>query len=156
MCLVAASRQTAMAQQAPTAQSLEGVWRITKVVSAAGVADTTPQPGLVIMARGYFSVTRVLSSTARHASPPARDPAQLTDAEKIARHDEWASFGAVAGTYEMRGDTLFTHSMVAKNVRGMTLTERAAIRQINAGSFVATPLAGEPNSGRQTTYARIR
>ena len=154
--LVASAQQTARAQQAPTAQSLEGVWKVTKVVSAAGVTDTTPQPGLAIMTRGYFSVTRVTSGAARRQSPTAKDPAKLTDAEKIARHDEWAPFGAVAGTYEVRGNTLITHNIVAKNVRGMTLTEEATILQIDRDMFVATHKPGEPNSGRQTTYTRVQ
>ena len=56
--------QVAFAQEGLTAKSLEGVWKVTKVVQA-GVANNDPQPGLLIFSRGY---------TAPPGSPPA-DPA---------------------------------------------------------------------------------
>ena len=155
--VVAYSGQSAFAQQAPTPQYLEGVWKITKVVAPQGVTDTSPQPGLAIFSGGHFSLTRVTSSEAREPAPLPANPAQLTDAEKIARHDEWAPFGAAAGTYEMRGDTLVTHNFVAKAARNMTLTELATIQQIDADTFIATAKTpDDPNSGRQTTYTRVR
>ncbi len=149
------SQQAAFAQDL-TPQYFEGVWKITKVVTPEGVADTSPQPGLTIFSGGYFSIVRVTSSEAREPAPPPKNPAQLTDAEKIARHDEWAPFGATAGTYELKGDTLVTHNIVAKAARGMTLTEQATIQRIDADTFVAMPKPGEPNAGRQTTFTRVR
>jgi len=154
--VAAYSQQSAFAQQSLTAQYFEGVWKITKVVAPEGVADTSPQPGLSIFFGGYFSITRVTSSEAREPAPLPANPAQLTDAEKIARHDEWAPFGAAAGTYEIRGDTLVTHNVVAKAARNMSLTEQATIQQVDANTFVATTPPGEPNAGRQTTYSRVR
>ena len=135
---IVASQRSASAQQAPTVEFFEGVWKITKVVTD-GVANTSPQPGVAIFSGSYFSFTRVTSSEARPPAPPARDPAQLTDAEKIARYEEWAPFGAGAGTYELRGNTLLTHNIVAKAARNMTLTERVIIEQIDEDTFVATP-----------------
>jgi hypothetical protein len=150
-------QQPAFAQQGLTAQYFEGVWRITKVVAPDGVADANPEPGLSIFSGGHFSITRVTSREAREPAPLPANPAQLTDAEKIARHDEWAPFGAAAGTYEMRGDTLVTHNVVAKAARNMTLTEQATIQRIDADTFIATAQTpGDPNIGRQTTYSRVR
>ena len=155
--VVAFFQQPASSQQGLTAQYFEGVWKITKVVTPGAVTNTSPQPGLVIFSGGYFSFARVTSSEAREPAPPAANPAQLTDAEKIARHDEWAPFGAAAGTYEIRGDTLLTHNIVAKVARNMTLTEQATIQRIDADTFTATARTpGDPNSGRQTTYTRVR
>src|SRR6476620_4619044 len=115
----------ALAQQAgPTAQSLEGVWKVSKVVQG-GVVDTKPQPGLLIFTRGYYSTTRVTAREARKQAPAPKDPARLTDAEKIAFYNEWAGYGASAGTYELKGNTIINHNIVAKMVRGMTLTEEA-------------------------------
>lgn len=149
--------QTISAQRALTARYFEGVWRVSKVVSA-GVSDTTPQPALAIFSRGYYSVTRVTSNEPRRPSPPPANPAQLTDAEKIARYDEWAPFIASAGTYEVRGDTLVTHNIVAKNARGMTLTEVAIIRALDGSSFVVSgkPAASPNGPERLTTYTRVR
>ena len=145
----------ALAQEALTLQWLEGVWKITNVVTE-GVANANPQPGLAIFSRGYCSILRVNGDAVRPQSPPANNPANLTDAEKIARYEEWAAFGAVAGTCEVNGNTLLNHNILAKNVAGMTLTEQANIEVIDKDTFVATPKQGEPNSGRRTTYSRIR
>jgi hypothetical protein len=112
----AISQQAAFAQGGPTAESLEGVWKVTKVVKAE-VTYTNPQPGdLAIFSPGYFSFVRVTSSEARQQSPAPKDAEKLTDAEKVARYDEWAPFGASAGTYEVRDNTLVTHGVVAKMV----------------------------------------
>ena len=146
--------QPAFAQEGLTAQSLEGVWKITRVVQA-GVTDTNPQPSLQIFSRGYFSIIRVNGHETRKESPAPKDPEKLTDAEKIARYDEWAPYAASAGTYEVKGDTLITHNVVAKMVRGMTLTEQATIK-FEGDTFIARPKPGEPNSDRQTTYTRLR
>jgi hypothetical protein len=150
----------AAAQETPTAGSLEGVWRITKTVTTgadAGV-DTHPQPGLQIIYRGYFSIVRDNSREPRKPSPAAKDPANLTGAEKAARYDEWAPFAASAGTYEVKGDTIITHNLVAKQVRGVGLTEEATIKFEGADTFVATAKSspGAPGGERQTTYTRVR
>ena len=94
---------------------------------------------------------------ARNLPAPKRDPEKLTDAEKLARYDEWAPYAASAGTYEVKGDTLITHNVVAKMVpHGMTLTEQATIK-FEGDTFVAPgPSRVEPNSDRQTTYTRLR
>jgi hypothetical protein len=154
--VVAFAQPPASAQQTPTIQYFQGVWRITKVVTPEGVADTSPQPGLSLFSGNYFSIARVTSSEARTPAPPPRNPERLTDAEKIARYEEWAPYGAAAGTFEITGDTLVTHNIVAKAVRGMGLTEQATVQLVDADTFVATAKPGEPNAGRQTTYTRVR
>jgi hypothetical protein len=121
------SGQSALAEPAPTAKSFEGVWTVTKVVKTgedAGV-NTHPQPSLEIFYRGYYSIVRDNSSEPRQPSPAAQSPTKLTEEEKLARYAEWASFAASAGTYEVKGDRIITHNIVAKNVRGATMTEEA-------------------------------
>ena len=145
----------AFAEGSPTAKSFEGVWRVTKVVTTGANAATNsqPQPGLQIFYRGYFSIVRDTSREPRKPSPAAQDSGHLTDAEKIARYDEWAPFGASAGTYEVKGDTMVTHNFVAKQVRG----EEATVKFEGADTFVATAKS-EPGApaGRQTTYTRVQ
>jgi len=146
----------AFAQQAGlTAESLEGVWKVTKVVQA-GVINANPQPGLLIFTRGYYSTTRVTANEARKPAPAPVDPAHLTDAEKIAFYNEWVGYAASAGTYEVKGNTIINHNVMAKMVRGMTLTEEAIILDFDGHSFVAKPKPGSPNSDRQTTYTRVQ
>ena len=159
MVTLGSAAQATSAGGHPTAKSLEGVWRITKVVvpGANAAADSHPQPGLEIFYRGYFSIVRDTGGEPRKPSPAAGDPTHLTDAEKIARYDEWAPFGASAGAYEVEGDTIITHNFVAKQVRGVGMTEEATIRFEGPDTFVATAKS-EPGvpAGRQTPYTRVR
>jgi len=151
--MLAAYASSAWAQQAMTAKSFEGVWMVTKVVKTGTNASTGthPQPGLAIFLDGHYSVIRDNSSEPRQQSPAPEDPAHLTDAEKIARYEEWAPFAASGGTYEVRGNTLITHNVVAKQVKGMTLTEEVVIT-FHGNSFVT----GGAESQTHLTYTRIR
>jgi hypothetical protein len=151
--LAAVAGQAALAQEKLTAKSLEGVWKVSKVVTA-GVVNANPQPGLLIFTRGYYSAVRV--NGPRKQSPEPKDPKNLTDAEKLARYEEWAPYAASAGTYEVKGNTIINRNSVAKMVRGMTLTEEAIISKFDGNSFVAAGKPGNPNSDRQTTYTRVR
>lgn len=145
----------AFAQQAGlTAKALEGVWKVTKIVKA-GVVNSNPQPNLLIVSRGYFSVLRVNGTEARKQAPTPKDPAHLTDAEKIALYSEWAPYGASAGTYEVKGNTWINHNLVAKMVRGMTLKEEATITKFDGNSFVVSGSPGKP-SDTQLTYTRVK
>jgi hypothetical protein len=107
---------------------VEGVWKIIEVVApssnpaekGATTTDSNPQPSLVIFTRGYFSQLSVMGGQPRPAVEPAKDPQNLTDAEKIARFEQWRPFSATAGTYEIKGTTLSMRVMVAKSVQVMT------------------------------------
>jgi hypothetical protein len=149
------ARQSAFAQEGFTAKALEGVWQVTKVVQA-GAVNTNPQPSLYMFSRGYYSALRVNGSEPRKQAPAPKDPAHLTDAEKIALYNEWAPYAASAGTYEVKGNTMINHNVVAKMARGMTITEEAIISNFDGNSFVARPKPGNPNSDRQTTYTRVK
>ncbi|TMI79927.1 MAG: lipocalin-like domain-containing protein [Bacteroidetes bacterium] len=100
---------------------LEGVWKVVEVIvhSQSTGKDTTistPQPGIVIITKGYYSIVVIQSGTPRTAAEAAKDPQNLTDAEKIARFTEWSSFVANSGTYEIKGSTMLRHPVVAKSV----------------------------------------
>jgi len=147
--------EASIAQEGLTAKSLEGVWKVTKVVQG-GVVNANPQPGLLIFTRGYYSTTRVTAGEPRTQAPVPKDPAHPTDSEKIAFYTEWAGYAASAGTYEVKGNTIINHTMLAKMVGGMALTEEAVIEKFDGNSFVARPKPGSPNSDRETTYTRLR
>lgn len=151
--LFAGSEQAAFGQGALTEKSFEGVWKVTKVVRTGANASTNahPQPSLAIFSRGYYSVIRDMSSEPRKPSPAPKDPAKLTEAEKIARYEEWEPFRASGGTYEVKGNTLITHNVIAKQTKGVTLTEEVTIK-FEGDTFVA----GTPNDNWQTTYTRVR
>lgn len=146
--------QPVVAQEALTAKSLEGVWKVTKLVKA-GIVNSNPQPNLLIISRGYFSVLRVNGTEARKQAPAPKDPAHLTDAEKIALYNEWAAYGASAGTYEIKGNLWVNYNLVAKMVKGMTLREEAIITKFDGNSFVVSGSPGK-SSDTQMTYTCVR
>ena len=76
--------------------------------------------------------------------------------KKIAFYNEWAPYAASAGTYEVKGNTMVNHNVLAKMARAMTLTEEAIITNFDGNSFIAQPKPGNPNSDRQTTYTRVQ
>jgi hypothetical protein len=114
----------ASAAFAQTKNSVEGVWKVAEVVLPDGnpAAKGTPttnsnaQPGLLIFTKAYYSGMGVEGRQPRAAVEPAKDPKNLTDAEKIARYEQWRPFIANAGTYEINGSMLSMHATVAKNV----------------------------------------
>ena len=67
---------------------------------------------------------------------------------------EWAPF---AGDYENKGNTIVTHNFIAKQVRGVGMTEEAAI-SFQGDTFTATAKSppGFPVGERSTTYTRVR
>ena len=146
--------------QGGAAPSIEGVWRIAEIVTTGANAskNTTPQPSLVIFARGHYSFLSVNGTTPRKALEPAKDPAKLTDAEKIARYDQWQPFTANSGTYEIKGTTLTRRPIVAKNVAAMTNTSIVEEFKLEKDALWLTNKspAGQPSSETQTRLVRIR
>jgi len=112
--------------QSQTKTQVEGVWKLAEVVMPPKDAAekttpiTDPQPGLIIFTKGYYSSMAVRARQPRAAVAAAKDPANLTDAEKIARYEQWSPFTANSGTYEVKGSTLQMHPIVAKSVDVMT------------------------------------
>ncbi len=108
--------------------------------------------------REAYSILRDNSPRPRKPAPWAEDPAKLTDAEKIAKYEEWAPYAASAGTYEVKGDTLITHNVVAKQASGMTGTDVATFKFVG-DTFVLHPMPG-PDAPRgetvERTYTRVR
>jgi hypothetical protein len=117
---------SASAAFAQTKTQVEGVWKVAEVVTPSrnpaekGATNSNPQPGLIIFTRGYYSQVLVPGGEPRAAVEPAKDPQNLTDAEKIARYEQWGPFVANSGTYEIKGSTIIRRPIVAKNVAVMT------------------------------------
>ena len=117
---------TANAAFAQTKTPVEGVWKIAERIVpetnplAKGVTTTNANPpSLIIFTRGYYSQVYLGSVESRAAVERAKDPQNLTDAEKIARYEAWRPLFANAGTYEIKGSALILHPIVAKNPNQM-------------------------------------
>lgn len=136
---------------------LEGVWKVGEVVPPASnpneksTSITSPQPGLIIFTKGYYSGMSVTASQARAAVAQAKDPGNLTDAEKLARYEHWRQFIANAGTYELKGTALTLTAMVAKNQERMTTAVTYEIKLEGSNAFWLIP-TGE----RATTDPRVK
>jgi len=117
---------TTSAAFAQTKTPVEGVWKIAERIVpgthplAKGVTITnTNPPSLIIFTRGHYSQVYLGSAESRTAVARAKDPQNLTDAEKIARFEQWRPLFANAGTYEIKGSALILHPIVAKNPNQM-------------------------------------
>jgi len=112
----------ASASFAQTKTPFEGVWRMSEEILPGANAATTldPQSSLIIFTRGYYTEVFVMRGQPRVPAPAPRDPQNLTDAEKIARYEQWRPFASNSGSYEIKGSTLIRSVIVSKNVNLMT------------------------------------
>lgn len=84
---------------------LSGVWFLEEVRVGDRV-DSSPLPGMFFFSDGYVAFVDVQASSPRTFA----DPGDPTRAEKTAAYE---GFGAVAGEYEVRDDTLFARAYVS-------------------------------------------
>ena len=146
---------SASAAFAQTKSPVEGVWKVAEVIPASSNAAekptpiTNPQPGLLIFTKGYYSVVAVTGRNAR-TSVDAKDPQNLTDAEKLASYDQWRAFAANSGTYEIKGSTITRRPTVAKNVGVMDgqQTIVTEFKMEGTNTLWLIPPADRPNDPR--------
>jgi hypothetical protein len=139
---------------------LDGIWTITKVDTSGANAATTssPQPSVIIFDQGYYAYVSG-GNQPRKAAPAAANPDNLTDAEKLAKYEEWEGLTGQAGTFDVKGTTLTRHPTVAKNVSVMTTDGPIAQEfKLNGNSLLLTSksAAGRPASETVTTLTRVR
>ena len=137
-CLVlvsCASRPGSLARSEPTnrstpAAALIGVWQVVEVVEAPQRADIYERglpivgpaaPGLYVFTARHYSLTLLNNRGWPRPSLPTPAPT----AEQLLAI--WGPFAANAGPYEIRGDTLITHGVAAKNPRAMGLGHEARV-----------------------------
>jgi hypothetical protein len=153
LCLLPASVSFAQ-----TKTPVEGVWRVAEfsITGATAASNSNPEPGLFIFTRGYFSVAIV--DHPRLAVAPAKDPPRLTEAEKIARYEEWVPFHANSGTYEIKGSTLIRRPIVAKNAVNVTsppITQEFELDGPNTLWLIERSAPGRPARETRIKLARV-
>jgi hypothetical protein len=158
LCLVVPT--VGSSKKTSTAGSLEGVWKIVEMVTTGANASTitTPQPSLVIFTKGHYSFLYVHGAQPRPQFAPAKDPDNLTDAEKIARYEQWSRFTANAGTYEVKGSTLTRRPLVAKNETVMAKNSSLANEVKLEGNtlwLIEKSEAGQPASETRARLKRV-
>jgi hypothetical protein len=140
------------------AGSIEGVWKTARVEVDGAVRQdlTNPQPGLYMFTRGYFSEAADITSRTPRKTAAVADPTRLTEAEKLAKFEEWLPFAGVAGTYQLKGRALVRHPLVAKNV-GRTTTDQTDDIELHGDTLVIRgKLPGQPDRERTLTLTRLR
>lgn len=152
---------TGLAQGGAAASPIDGVWKVAEVLTTGANASTnsSPQPSLVIFTRGHYSYISLNGASPRPAVPPAKDPAKLTDAEKLARYEDWSPLTANAGTFEIKGTTLTRHLMVAKNsglMRNPTPSVSEFKLEGNTLWLTSKSAAGQPASETRTKLVRVQ
>jgi hypothetical protein len=140
---------------------VDGVWRVTEIVTtgANGSTISSPQPSLIIFARGHYSWLNVNGTTARKQSPPVATPGKPTDAEKAVRFDEWQPLTANTGTFEVKGNTLTRRLLVAKNVGAMAPTAAPVSQQFKIDGdtlWLTGPSVGNPQGETRYKLTRVR
>ena len=115
-CIVAAAA-LAIAPVGAQAGSIEGAWKLVKIVRGGSqpLNLTNPQPGYTIYSHGHYATITDNSPAARKPAPAPKDPANPTDADQLAKFAEWAPLQAHAGTYVLKGATLTRMPDIAKN-----------------------------------------
>jgi hypothetical protein len=144
--------------QQGAASPIDGAWKITEIVTTGANAATnaSPQPSLIIFARGHYSWLHIGSATPRKQRAAAATPGKLTDAEKIAAFEEWNPFTANSGTYEIKGSTLTRRRLVAKNEFAMGAAP-PVIEQFKLEGDILWITSDPPNAqGTQTRYKLTR
>lgn len=142
--LLALALSTLVASGSSNAQSnrLKGAWKVVAITPAGGRTDVAPQPGLYIFTERHYSVQRVIA-----ARPPL--PEKPSDADLLAA---FGPFTANSGTYEVKGATLTTTALVAKNPNAM-----AGQSSISALTFEGSQVVhvASANPGGGTTVTKL-
>jgi hypothetical protein len=152
-----AAPQAAMA--ADKAPSIEGVWKTTNVTATGAnpMTNPSPQASLYIFSHGHYVY---VADTGRDPRTGAavKDPANPTDAEKLAKYQEWSGVIAQGGTYEVKGTTLIRQATVAKNVSAIGpggKTESEIKRTGDTLVMTTKAPAGQPAREQHVTLTRV-
>jgi hypothetical protein len=105
------------------APSLQGVWKIVEVTRPNGDVNRSPQPGIFIFTKDYFSAVQVTASAPRLPNPNPKTP---DDFSALYGNE---AFGASSGTYEYSAGVLKTRAIVAKNPE-MMLPDNVVTRSV--------------------------
>jgi hypothetical protein len=153
-------------QAKPSMPSLEGVWKTSSVVATGPTGNSIPDRpfNINIWTRKFYSRITADGPT-RPVLPPPKDPAKLTNAEKLARYEHWNQIGQVtAGTYEIKGTQWFQYELVGKSQSADALTRH----KTGNLTFATTPPIGQEiklegntlvliqtSNGTRRTYTRL-
>ena len=151
VCTLAAFSIACSGQSKPT--PLTGAWRVTEIAKTGPDASTNsnPQPGLYLFTGKHYSMVIV------HGTQPRPDlntnNTKATAAELTAA---WSSFTANSGTYEISGQTLSFHPIVAKTPSVMRPSNSGLVYTFKLENKTLTLKGqGNSNAGPPTTTIKL-
>jgi hypothetical protein len=117
---------------------LTGVWRVTERTPGPNASiNRSPQPGLIIFTGGYYCIMTISGDKPRPSLP--QDPSKASAAELLA---VFGPFTANAGSYEIKGQLVTTHPMVAKGPAAMEPSNSAVLRfQLEGNTLTLTQVS---------------
>jgi hypothetical protein len=121
-------------------------------------SDMNPPANVIIYTKRHYSMM-VLNTLRGPAPAPAKVANKLTDAEKIARYDDWLPITANSGTYEIKGTTLIRRPILAKGSPATGTITADAVRELkfegnNTMVQIVKSADGKTETARRT-YARL-
>lgn len=144
-----------------TSGSIQGVWKVAEVQVTGGNnpgTNSTPQPSLYIFTKGHYSILQINGPKPRTPLPaPVPGAPPPTDAQKIAAYDHWGPFVANAGTYTVKGTTITTKPLVAKNEGVMQGPGQTREFKLEGQTLwlIAKPAAGQTGAETRTKLTRV-
>ena len=137
--------------------SIQGVWRVQeRVITGENPSSTTtPQPGIYIYTARHYSVVQIPGTSPRPQVPPVKVAGKPTDAERIAIYPQWLQFNASSGTYEIKGTTLTTKPMVAKNESVMVGPGMTYTFKLDGNTLWLTQKSQDGKTTTQTRLTRL-
>jgi hypothetical protein len=147
----------AFSQTRSSSSPVQGTWRIQEVVvtGANPVTIRSPQPGLYLFTGKHYSIVAITGSGPRPKYEGSVVPIKPTDAEMIARYRQWVAFQANAGTYEIKGTTLITKALVAKNESVMADPVTNREFKVEGNTLTLTVKSDDGKSATQTKLMRL-
>jgi hypothetical protein len=129
--VMASAASVGFSQAKPSATpSIEGVWRKTSEVTTGTNPSSNPKvpASMVIYTKNHYSIVEMNSARQGPAPAPPKVAGKLTDAEKVARYEDWQPVTANSGTYQIKGTTLTRHPLVDKGSPAPGTTD--AVREL--------------------------
>lgn len=158
--LLTVATGAAAAEAKGKALSVDGVWKVThvEITGANPLTVASPLANLTIFSHGHYASVGDQGQKPRMAAAAYKEPGKPTDAEKLAKYEEWAPLGAQAGTYSLKGATLTRTPVVAKNVGQVTAGGFTSDVKLTGDTLVLVTKspAGQPAREQTVTYTRVK
>jgi hypothetical protein len=156
--VVATLTLTVLSAFAQSKPSIQGVWRVAERTTTGpnGTTNKSPQPGLYIFTGKHYSIMSITSDKPRTPLPFAPANTKLGDAEMLALYRDWQPVIANSGTYEVKGSTLHTRPLVAKNSGAMESKVGQAFNMKFDGADLWLTQTIGPNGQKSANPATVR